>query len=220
MKKILFLIVIGALVAPLVIAGSGITHIFSSADVTGGWLEYSQTNYWGSDLDQGVPPGTIAASTNLGVINLGDSVVTSHVVADDATVFSGGFKVPNVRVWNTVDVDPLVCPTQGGGNGGGNIDPYKTESIGWGSTGEAYLKTATYTEDNHELSVLSVYGKGGATGSWNTAGLQVNSDEGFYEWSYAALGDFCENVDKVPPTPEPPMPPIPPRPDCTNGFCP
>jgi len=219
-KKILFLIVVGALVAPLVIAGSGLTSIFSHASVSEGYLEYSQTDYYmGEDGDW-----PASAMTNMTVINLGDSNVRSLVQAekDDTTVKVAPCTwcdIPNVQKWTYVDVSPLVCP-DGGGNGGGNggcNDPYKSESIAWGPDGEAYMYTDTLTEGGYEETELSIYGKGG-TGYGE---IVVSSlDEGFVEWGYTALGDFCEDVDQCPSLiwPEPPEEPE--RPDCENGFCP
>lgn len=217
MKKVLFMIIIGALVVPMVIAGSGLTSIFSHASVDDGYLEYSQTDYYmGEDGDW--PP---AAATNMTVINLGDSNVRSLVEAekDDTTVQVGQCTwcdVPNVQKWTYVDVSPLDCP-DGGGGGGGCEDPYKSESISWAPDGEAYMYTDTITEGGYEETELSIYGKGGS----GSAGIVVGSeDEGFTEWGYTALGDFCEDVDQCPSLqwPEPPAPPE--RPDCEEPFCP
>ncbi len=220
MKKILFLIIVGALVLPLVIAGSGLTNILSFADVTGGWLEFSQTDFYMGE--EGEPPQ--AAQANLSVINLGDSYVSTMVEADkDDRTYT--YKedcqwitcdVPHVQKWATVYVDPLVCEEPPPGCG----DPFKSETIEWGSDGEAYLNSTTFTEGGTAVSTLSVYGKGGADGEWNSAGHVISSlDEGFFEYSYAALGDFCDDVDQCPtPQPDPPEPPE--RPDCEDGFCP
>lgn len=225
MKKIIIMIIVGVLVVPLVIAGSGLTNIFSYADVTGGWLEFSQTDFWGDNLAPGSQDPNVKAASNLSVVNLGNSMVTATVEANrDPGTYqtgpcpSGDCDIPPVQKWTFVNVEPLVCETPPPGGGCG--DPYKSESIAWSDEGEAYLNTNTYTEQGTEQTLFSVYGKGGEADSWNSAGIVINSlDEGFVEWGYSALGDFCNNVDQCP-TPQPPPPTPPTRPDCEGGFCP
>ncbi len=194
MKKVLFLIVVGVLVVPLVIAGSGFTKLFTFATVDDGHLEYSET-----DAIYGM------GATNLSVVNTGDSGVftlTQTKYWDD----------PKLEKWDSVSVSPLVCQP---------VDPYMSKSISWLPAGEAYMHSLTFTEgssptedDYSHVKDLAIYGKGG-TGS---AGLIVGGEKSFYQTGYTAIGKFCTDVDQYerPEDIEPPEAPD--RPDCP--LCP
>jgi hypothetical protein len=197
LKKTVFLVIVGLLLIPLVAAGAGYTKMFSFANVDNGYLEYSELDYiYGKGYE------------NLEVINVGDSTIATTAITRKSVS-------PNLEKWEYVDVSPMVCPQP--------VDPYKAETIGWGSDGEAYMHTLTYTEDDSHVKDLEIYGKGGGgtdPSTWNSAGLIVASEgKGFTEFGYKAIGEFCTNIDQDPGDPtDPPSVPTPPeRPDCP--FC-
>jgi hypothetical protein len=209
MKKIIALIAVGLLVVPLVIVGSGFTTVLHNASVVGGFLDYQQVDYWGSNIGDDPGDDVVVAASGVEVINLGDSSVSSLTTFAD-TLGDMGWR-PSVQKYTSIEVDPCAVPPC---NPYAN-NAYASQYITWSADGEAYLTTGTYAEDGHALSSSDVYGKGGD--GPNYYAVEAYSNEGFSMAGYSALGDYCEGVNAF----DPGTPTIPtvPSPDCGDG-CP